>query len=94
MVCRLGGDEFVVLLDTTSDSEAPLHLANSILRAMEPPFHLDGSLVFVSTSIGIAHSTATARSASVMPARAAPTSTPAQAGSNRAPRKAYTVAKS
>lgn len=56
LVARLGGDEFVVLLDTTVDRDAPTHLANLIIRGMEPPFHLDGSLVFVSTSIGIAHS--------------------------------------
>jgi diguanylate cyclase (GGDEF)-like protein/PAS domain S-box-containing protein len=58
LVCRLGGDEFVVLIDMAAGPEAPLHLANAVLRAMEPPFHLDGSLVFVTTSIGIAHSTA------------------------------------
>lgn len=56
LVARLGGDEFVVLLDTTTNPEASTHLANLILRGIEPPFHLDGSLVFVSTSIGIARS--------------------------------------
>ena len=56
LVARLGGDEFVVLLDITTNQDAPACLADLILRGMEPPFHLDGSLVFVSTSIGIARS--------------------------------------
>jgi diguanylate cyclase (GGDEF)-like protein/PAS domain S-box-containing protein len=54
LVARMGGDEFVILVDTTRAPEAPVQLAKAVTAAMEPAFHLDGSLVFVSTSIGIA----------------------------------------
>jgi diguanylate cyclase (GGDEF)-like protein/PAS domain S-box-containing protein len=57
LVARLGGDEFVILLDTTHSAEAPVLLARAVIASMEPAFHLDGSLVFVTASIGIAHST-------------------------------------
>jgi EAL domain-containing protein (putative c-di-GMP-specific phosphodiesterase class I) len=62
-VVRLGGDEFVIALDTTRMPDAPTQLASAVLRLMESPFHLDGSLVFVTTSIGIARSEASAGSA-------------------------------
>lgn len=62
-VVRLGGDEFVIALDTTRVPDAPTQLASAVLRLMESPFHLDGSLVFVTTSIGIAQSDASAGSA-------------------------------
>jgi len=62
LVARLGGDEFVVLVDSEQSPEIPVQLARAVISSMEPPFHLDGSLVFVSTSIGIAHSTAAASS--------------------------------
>lgn len=60
LVARLGGDEFVILLDTSQSSDAPVQLAKAVITSMEPAFHLDGSLVFVTTSIGIAHSTTAA----------------------------------
>lgn len=62
-VVRLGGDEFVIALDTTHHPDAPEQLAAAVLRLMESPFHLDGSLVFVSTSIGIACSDSSSGSA-------------------------------
>ncbi|MBL8236322.1 MAG: EAL domain-containing protein [Bryobacterales bacterium] len=56
IVARVGGDEFVILVETANATEAHTQLAAKIIAAMEPAFHLDGSLVFVSTSIGIANS--------------------------------------
>lgn len=55
-VGRLGGDEFVVVLDDSPSPESAIQLAQAIQHEMETPMHLDGSLVFSSMSIGIAHS--------------------------------------
>jgi diguanylate cyclase (GGDEF)-like protein/PAS domain S-box-containing protein len=55
-VGRLGGDEFVVVLDNSPAPESAIQLAQAIQHEMEAPMHLDGSLVFSSMSIGIAHS--------------------------------------
>ena len=53
-VGRLGGDEFVVLLDELPAPEMAMKVAEAILGTMKAPFHLSGTLVFSSTSIGIA----------------------------------------
>jgi diguanylate cyclase (GGDEF)-like protein/PAS domain S-box-containing protein len=53
MVGRLGGDEFVVLIELGRNEEAAQELAQRVLGFLEPSFHLDGSMVFVSASIGI-----------------------------------------
>jgi diguanylate cyclase (GGDEF)-like protein/PAS domain S-box-containing protein len=54
MVGRLGGDEFVVLMEMGGNDAAAQELAQRVLAFLEPSFHLDGSMVFVSASIGIA----------------------------------------
>lgn len=53
-VGRLGGDEFVVVLDDAPAGRMAIAVAQAVQREMEAPFHLDGSLLFASTSIGIA----------------------------------------
>jgi diguanylate cyclase (GGDEF)-like protein/PAS domain S-box-containing protein len=53
LVARLGGDEFAVLLPSADDSRAA-HVAESLLRALRTPFMLEGQLVAVDASIGIA----------------------------------------
>jgi diguanylate cyclase (GGDEF)-like protein/PAS domain S-box-containing protein len=53
-VGRLGGDEFVVVLDDAPGGDIAIAVAQAVQREMEAPFHLDGSLLFASTSIGIA----------------------------------------
>lgn len=55
-VGRLGGDEFVVLIENPASSGIALEVAHQIQRAMEAPFNLDGSTLFATVSIGIAHS--------------------------------------
>ena len=53
-VARLGGDEFAVLVeDATSPSEV-LAIAERVAAALRAPFHIGGTEVFVSASIGIA----------------------------------------
>jgi len=53
-VARLGGDEFVVVLDDAPGGRTAVAVAKAVQREMEAPFHLDGALLFASTSIGIA----------------------------------------
>lgn len=52
-VSRFGGDEFAVLLPNT-DSEGASQTARKILKALEPPFMIEGLPINVETSIGIA----------------------------------------
>lgn len=55
-VARLGGDEFCLLLDDISGVQHAEQVAKRIDTELTEPFILDGSEVFTSTSIGIAHS--------------------------------------
>ncbi|TAJ55235.1 MAG: PAS domain S-box protein [Nevskiaceae bacterium] len=51
---RLGGDEFLVLLEDMSSSMAVAQLAQTLLKALEPPFLLvSGHELFVQASVGI-----------------------------------------
>ena len=51
---RLGGDEFTILARVTEGAEEATALARRINAAVAAPFNLDGNLVTVGTSIGIA----------------------------------------
>ncbi len=54
-VARMGGDEFVVIVPDLEDTAESVEvLAQRILQAFTEPFDLDGQLVHVSPSIGIA----------------------------------------
>lgn len=53
-VSRVGGDEFVLLLSELIDPEDVDVLARRVLSAMEKPFSVAGSEVFVGASIGAA----------------------------------------
>jgi diguanylate cyclase (GGDEF)-like protein/PAS domain S-box-containing protein len=53
-VARLSGDEFVVLLEGLHADDEPQFLARKIIAAIEKPFPIEGHVVCVSTSIGIA----------------------------------------
>jgi len=52
-IARFGGDEFGVLLPNT-DTEGASQVARKILKALEPPFMIEGLPINVETSIGIA----------------------------------------
>lgn len=52
-VARLGGDEYVILLENLSE-ESVERVAEKILVALERPFPLNGEMVDISASIGIA----------------------------------------
>jgi diguanylate cyclase (GGDEF)-like protein/PAS domain S-box-containing protein len=51
---RLGGDEFAVLLEQLGDAEDAARLAERILAAFREPWELDGHLLDVSASVGVA----------------------------------------
>jgi len=55
-VGRLGGDEFVIVLDDAATAEVAVRMAQAVIEEMKAPMHIDGGLIFTSTSIGIAHS--------------------------------------
>jgi diguanylate cyclase (GGDEF)-like protein/PAS domain S-box-containing protein len=51
---RLGGDEFAVLLDDAVDPEHITGVARRLQEALASPFEIDGRIVQVSASLGIA----------------------------------------
>jgi diguanylate cyclase (GGDEF)-like protein len=54
MIARLGGDEFVVLQISRDPARDASPLASRIVEAVNEPYELDGQLVQISASIGIA----------------------------------------
>ncbi|MDQ3282389.1 MAG: EAL domain-containing protein [Acidobacteriota bacterium] len=54
VVARLGGDEFAVVLPNASDAHSIAITARRILNALEQPFVVDGQVLEVGASIGIA----------------------------------------
>jgi predicted signal transduction protein with EAL and GGDEF domain len=55
-LARIGGDEFVVLLEELHDTSEAAKVAVRLQSALDPPFEIHGSQIFVSASIGIASS--------------------------------------
>ncbi|MEO3945903.1 EAL domain-containing protein [Gorillibacterium sp. CAU 1737] len=51
---RFGGDEYVIFLKDIRSKQDVIHYAERVIRAVEEPFSLQGSLVHVSVSIGVA----------------------------------------
>jgi diguanylate cyclase (GGDEF)-like protein/PAS domain S-box-containing protein len=56
-LARTGADEFNVLLDDMTDAEDAVRVAERLRGALERPFEVEGSLVFVGATAGIAVST-------------------------------------
>jgi diguanylate cyclase (GGDEF)-like protein/PAS domain S-box-containing protein len=54
VVARLGGDEFAVVLPTTADTHSTAITARRILNTLEQPFVVEGQVLEVGASIGIA----------------------------------------
>ncbi len=53
---RIGGDEFAILLNRIKDIPAAIHVAERIQELLGMTFSIEGNEVFVTASIGIAHS--------------------------------------
>jgi diguanylate cyclase (GGDEF)-like protein/PAS domain S-box-containing protein len=53
-VARLGGDEFAIVLNSAVDSDAVVAAARRILNTLEQPFVVEGQVLEVGGSIGIA----------------------------------------
>jgi EAL domain-containing protein (putative c-di-GMP-specific phosphodiesterase class I) len=56
-VARLGGDEFAILLEDIREEWVARRVASRLLKALEQPFELEGSQIFITGSIGIVLST-------------------------------------
>jgi diguanylate cyclase (GGDEF)-like protein len=69
-VCRLAGDEFTIILENLATAAEARLVAGKILDAMRRPFDVDGVLLAVSTSIGIACMGAGVRQAQLLTRRA------------------------
>lgn len=54
LVARLGGDEFIILLHEAAEAEATTAIVRSILNRLRAPIHLDGRVLHITASIGIA----------------------------------------
>ncbi|MCA1294884.1 EAL domain-containing protein [Paenibacillus sp. alder61] len=53
MLFRLGGDEFVILQKDIDTTGRAILLAERLLEGFKTPFHIDGSDLYISISIGI-----------------------------------------
>ena len=53
-VCRMGGDEFAIVQSGVNKREQTTQLATRIVQALATPYRLDGRLISVGVSIGIA----------------------------------------
>jgi len=54
-IARLGGDEFTIIMERIHKIDDAAHLAAKIVTTMQAPFDLDGTVVSISTSIGLAY---------------------------------------
>jgi predicted signal transduction protein with EAL and GGDEF domain len=50
----MGGDEFAVILPTAGDADFAARVAQTLVKALEQPFTLDGHTVSIGASIGVA----------------------------------------
>jgi diguanylate cyclase (GGDEF)-like protein/PAS domain S-box-containing protein len=53
-VCRLGGDEFVIIVPDCGDPRAVAEIVDLILRRLKDPFDLNGNVLHLGCSAGIA----------------------------------------
>ncbi|WP_299672347.1 EAL domain-containing protein [uncultured Roseobacter sp.] len=54
-IARLGGDEFAVIFDPKRNSATVERIARRLLHAMEKPFEFQGTALYISCSVGLAH---------------------------------------
>jgi diguanylate cyclase (GGDEF)-like protein/PAS domain S-box-containing protein len=63
IVARVGGDEFAIMLADVSDSQAAMQLADCMIVNIAKPINIDGNIVRVAASCGIALAPAQAHEA-------------------------------
>ncbi len=56
-IARMGGDEFAVLVEDAAGRDAPDKVAQRLLAALQAPFSVNGSELFVRASVGLTVST-------------------------------------
>jgi two-component system CheB/CheR fusion protein len=66
IVCRLGGDEFAVLQTASLSADHSIALADRILTEISMPYEIEGAIMHVEVSIGIAFYENTAGDAETM----------------------------
>lgn len=54
MICRFGGDEFIIVLPSVTDKVECENFANTLIEEVSKPILIDGNLIIVATSVGIA----------------------------------------
>ncbi|HLH96306.1 MAG TPA: EAL domain-containing protein [Xanthobacteraceae bacterium] len=54
MVCRLGGDEFVIIVADCGDPRTVAEIVDLILRRLKDPFDVNGNILHLGSSAGIA----------------------------------------
>ena len=54
LVARLGGDEFAIVLPQATDAQVAATAARRLLNALEQPFVIDGQVLEVGASLGVA----------------------------------------
>lgn len=54
LLARIGGDEFVLVLEDVHCTEDAGRVADKLIRTLDRPFHLNGTMLRLTASIGIA----------------------------------------
>jgi diguanylate cyclase (GGDEF)-like protein len=65
-LARLGGDEFCVLLPSVSGQEDAVHIADRIISVLEDPFEVNGNILGIEASCGIAMAPASGGTADLL----------------------------
>ncbi len=65
-VARFGGDEFTILCEGLSNEDEAMAVAGRVLEALQRPFELEGSPVYVSGSIGVTVTDGTPKAGAVL----------------------------
>ena len=60
-VARMGGDEFTIVLDGPMDQDGARRVASAVIAELETPIVVGGQVLALSTSVGVALSTADAK---------------------------------
>ncbi len=54
VLARIGGDEFAIIMDLKEDGASEAALSERIIKSLSTPFEIDGDIISIGASIGIA----------------------------------------